>query len=144
MAGNPYLAGPLRTLARAALNGIVEHDAGNATVLHVLDNLPVGILVTDMAESPRILWANRVVCEACGWRLSELIGASPSIFHCAETDRGETRAFMDGLRRDGAAAMTVVNARKDGSTYRVRVSARRVDFEPPIRRSVFVSTADFL
>ena len=75
---------------------------------------------------PRIIYANPEAAASTGHSPSELIGKPVSIFHGPETDGAAFADFRAAVARDGAATIRALEYRKDGSTFWVDISNRRI------------------
>ncbi len=84
-----------------------------------------GLVVTNPEGS--ILWANRGFVELCGYPLDELVGRRPqALLHGPDTDAA-TAKQMGVYRRAGHGfEAEIVNYRKSGEPYRVRIQAEPI------------------
>jgi diguanylate cyclase (GGDEF)-like protein/PAS domain S-box-containing protein len=90
-----------------------------------LDLIAEGILITDAKPldgcGPEIIYANRAIEITTGYSVDELIGQTPRILQCAETDR----AALDRIRAALEAGMPIteklVNRKKNGEKYFVEI-----------------------
>ncbi len=85
-----------------------------------LETAAHAMLVTEAEldpPGPRILFANRALCDLTGYARDELIGASPRILQGPDTERDELDRLRTRLARgDGFFARTW-NYRRDGTPY---------------------------
>jgi len=79
---------------------------------------------------PVILYANPEVFASTGHVPDELVGKSVSTFHGPETDAAAFAEFRAAVLRDGAAKIRALEYRKDGSTFWVEISNRRIGDHP--------------
>ncbi|WP_109451002.1 ATP-binding protein [Azospirillum sp. TSH64] len=84
------------------------------------DHIDHAVIVTDCnldAPGPIILYVNRAFTTLTGYRADEAIGRSPRFLQCRRTDPAVSATIRRDLRQSGAARVSLVNRRKDGSDY---------------------------
>jgi diguanylate cyclase (GGDEF)-like protein/PAS domain S-box-containing protein len=79
---------------------------------------------------PRIIYANPEAHASTGHSPNDLVGKPVSIFHGPETDAAAFAAFRATVAREGAANIRSLEYRKDGSTFWVHISNRRIGEHP--------------
>lgn len=83
-----------------------------------LNHLTEGLLITESRNlsgaGPRILYVNSAIESMTGYSASELIGQTPRIFQCPETDRTALDRMRSALEDGRPVTEVLVNARKDG------------------------------
>jgi PAS domain S-box-containing protein len=84
-----------------------------------------GVLVTDArldGQGPRIVYANRGMCDLTGYEERELIGASPYMLHGRGTDVAALQALQEALARGETFRGEMLHYRKDGGELLVELS----------------------
>jgi PAS domain S-box-containing protein len=86
-----------------------------------LDLLAEGILIADAepldGAGPKIIYVNRAMETMTGYRSDELIGQTPRIMQCEETERPVLDRIGSALQAGMPITETLENAKKDGSKY---------------------------
>ncbi|MBY0526803.1 MAG: PAS domain S-box protein [Gemmataceae bacterium] len=85
-----------------------------------------GILITDAQldlPGPAILYANDCLLRMTGYAMEELVGQTPRIFQGPKTDRNVMQELKQQLGRGGSFTASVVNYRKDGSSFQMEIHA---------------------
>lgn len=89
--------------------------------LIVLENLQVGILVTDVnlkpPAGPRIIWANRAWVEMTGYDRGELSGKTPRMLQGPKSDRTVLRRLREDLEARRVFHGQTWNYRKSGEPF---------------------------
>jgi PAS domain S-box-containing protein len=89
--------------------------------LVVLENLRVGILVTDVdlesSDGPRIIYANRAWCEMTGYDRAEVAGQTPKILQGPKTDRSVVGRLREDLEARRTFHGQTWNYRKNGEPF---------------------------
>jgi len=87
----------------------------------VLDQTSDNVLVTNAdissPEGPKILFANRSLCELTGYTREELVGLTPRIFQGKDTDRRTLDRIRSSLLADHQVIAELLNYTKDGTPY---------------------------
>jgi PAS domain S-box-containing protein len=87
----------------------------------VLENLQVGILVTDVQlkgpEGPRIIYANRAWLKMTGYDRAELSGQTPRILQGPRSDRAVLRRLREDLEARRVFHGQTWNYRKGGEPF---------------------------
>ena len=84
-----------------------------------------GLVVTNPEGD--ILWANRGFENLCGYPLDELIGRRPrTLLHGPDTDEATARKMGAYMRAGSGFEAELVNYRKSGEPYRVRIQAEPI------------------
>ncbi|WP_455185026.1 PAS domain-containing sensor histidine kinase [Azospirillum palustre] len=84
------------------------------------DHMDHAVIVTDSqldVPGPTILYVNRAFTTLTGYRADEAIGRSPRFLQCRRTDSAVVATIRRDLQQGGAARVSLVNRRKDGSDY---------------------------
>ncbi len=91
-----------------------------------MDHLTDMVLVTEAellsSPGPRILFANRAMLEHTGYQLEELLGRTPRIFQCADTDRSELDRIRRALVNREPFKGTLLNQTREGKRYWVELN----------------------
>lgn len=89
--------------------------------LIVLENLRVGILVTDIElegeAGPRIIYANRTWCHMTGYDRNEVLGKTPRMLQGAKSDRAVLGRLREDLEARRVFHGQTWNYRKDGTPF---------------------------
>jgi PAS domain S-box-containing protein len=101
---------------------VIDLDEGlNWLPAFALDRISEFVIVTDAAldepVGPRIIFVNRAIMDATGYDEEELVGTSPRIFQGKETDPATLARVRAALSNGETVQESVLNYRKDGSTY---------------------------
>lgn len=73
------------------------------------------------APGPVIVHANPAALRQTGYRLEEVLGRSPRMFQGADTDPQAIATFHEALRHWQPVRQSVLNYRKDGSSFWVEI-----------------------
>lgn len=95
------------------------------------------IIITDSDlnyPGPRILFVNDSFCKITGYTREEVLGKSPRIFQGPSTDKNNSALIRKELQKGYPVKTTLVNYRKDGSEYVVKLKIQ------PIKNSQGVVT----
>lgn len=104
-----------------------------------LDLLAEGLLITDASHSdgigPTIVYVNSAIEQMTGYSAAELIGKTPRIFQCDETDRSALDRIRSALDMGQPIAEILVNAHKDGrrNLVEVKIVPERDDSDRVVR-----------
>lgn len=98
--------------------------------LHLLKSVVVNakdaILITEAEPinmpGPRIVYCNPAFSAATGFSLEDVIGQTPRILQCEESDRDTLRRLRESLQRWEPVEVELINARRDGSRFWVQMS----------------------
>jgi len=88
---------------------------------HIRDAVMVTTSQPIDPPGPVIIYANPAALEQTGYRLDEILGRSPRLFQGPDTDRAAIRTFRQAMEHWQPARQTVLNYRKDGSTFWVEI-----------------------
>lgn len=88
---------------------------------HVRDAVIVTTAEPVDAPGPVMIYANPAALRQTGYRLEEVLGRSPRIFHGPQTDPAALRIFHEALRHWQPVRQVVRNYRKDGSSFWVEI-----------------------
>ncbi|WP_250448329.1 PAS domain-containing protein, partial [Actinotalea sp. C106] len=92
--------------------------------LHATD---VAVMITDARTSGSpIVWVNEAFCRTTGYSAEEVLGRDPNLLHGPGTDRDAARSLGRAVREGRHATATVLNYRKDGTTFWNQVSVSPV------------------
>ncbi|WP_149204548.1 SpoIIE family protein phosphatase [Actinotalea subterranea] len=95
--------------------------------LHATD---VSFVITDAAEPGRgIVWVNDAFTRTTGYPLEEVLGRTPSMLHGPDTDRTATARLGAAVAEGRPGTATVLNYRRDGTTFWNQVSVSPVPDE---------------
>jgi len=95
------------------------HSLGQA-VNAVVDTMSDAVLITSApppGESPRIIGTNDAMSELTGYSYDEVIGKSPSMLQGDGTSEAARQRLRKAIEKREGTTETLVNYRKDGSTY---------------------------
>jgi PAS domain S-box-containing protein len=119
--GAPRL-GPDSVL-RGYLGSVIDISERRATEerLRLLESVVVnsceGVMVTDRNPDGTILYVNEAFLKMTGYSREQLEGASPSLLHGEETDRGEIARIQSSLMRNSAVQAELLCYRQDRSSF---------------------------
>nr|WP_274600133.1 chemotaxis protein CheB [Halorhodospira abdelmalekii] len=83
-----------------------------------LDSASEGMVLTDAtADDHPIIYCNRAFTELTGYTADEIYGENCRILQGPETDADAKVVLRDALQRQEAVEVTLINYRKDGSTF---------------------------
>jgi PAS domain S-box-containing protein len=119
--------------AVAALDELAAADSGSTVLddheralvwrVWVLDRAPVGITLSGPAyQDNPIRYANRTFREMVGYSLSELVGENPRLLQGPETESAPVDDLREALAIWEPVTVELRNYRRDGSSFRNRVS----------------------
>lgn len=101
----------------------MTHIESTRLVLHALDAVAEGILITGSAEDDcPIIYANAAIERLTGYRRPELLGKNCRILQGPETDMEEVRRLADAVRAGRPISTILLNYRRDGTTFWNQVS----------------------
>ncbi|MBO1753123.1 SpoIIE family protein phosphatase [Actinotalea sp. BY-33] len=84
-------------------------------------------MMTDArAVGSPIVWVNEAFCRITGYSAEEVLGRDPSLLHGPGTDRDAARTLGLAVQEGRHATATVLNYRKDGTTFWNQVSVSPV------------------
>lgn len=77
----------------------------------------VSFVITDAAHGGPIMWVNPAFERTTGWTLDEVRGRNPDLLHGPGTDPAASAELGRAVREGRGATVTVLNYRKDGTTF---------------------------
>lgn len=138
---------PHKRLSAAHIYGVQTHAAdlydslntdptpavgGSAVIerLRLLESVVVNakdaILITEAEPidlpGPRIVYCNPAFLTTTGFSLEEVMGKTPRILQCPETDRATLQQIRDALQRWDPVEVELINTRRDGTKFWVQLS----------------------
>lgn len=131
---SPYLLKEVRTLLQASLDAFGTNRQYHEIVIDFLGCIKLPVIITDTRRAelgPNIMFANEAFAAMCAWTREELIGGPVKRLHGPLTDLEIAGAFRRRLEEQDMAEMSIVNYRKTGEPYRVRVLASKLDKSLP-------------
>lgn len=92
----------------------------------VVVNAKDAILITEAEPidlpGPRIVYCNPAFLTTTGFSLDEVMGKTPRILQCPETDRQTLQKIRDALQRWDPVEVELINTRRDGTQFWVQLS----------------------
>ncbi|RYE72596.1 MAG: EAL domain-containing protein [Oxalobacteraceae bacterium] len=89
-------------------------------------NAKDAILITEAKPidlpGPRIVYCNPAFLSATGFSLEEVIGQTPRILQCEETNRETLQQLREALQQWTPIEVELINARRDGTRFWVQLS----------------------
>lgn len=123
------------TVRKAAELALRESESRTAAIFSAL---PTGVA---FARSRSILEVNAQFCEITGYSRAELMGASTRMLYANEAEFIRAGRVVYGqLKTQRIGRCEAVWKRKDGSLYRVSLSASKFDPKAPARGITFIVT----
>jgi diguanylate cyclase (GGDEF)-like protein/PAS domain S-box-containing protein len=138
---------PHKRLSAAQIYGLQTHAAdlsealrlnaanaphGSAAIerLRLLESVVVNakdaILITEAEPidlpGPRIVYCNPAFLTTTGFALDEVLGKTPRILQCEETDRQALQQIREALQRWDPVEVELINTRRDGTKFWVQLS----------------------
>ena len=115
---------------RLSLKGKVNFGAIAIERLRLLESVVVNakdaIIITEAEPidqpGPRIVYCNPAFLETTGFSVEEVIGKTPRILQCEESDRATLDKIRSALEKWEPVEVEVVNARRDGSRFWIQLS----------------------
>lgn len=111
------------------VDGIFGDGLGNS----LLDSISEAVIITEAEPfshpGPRILFANAAFTEMTGYTNHEVLGLSPRILQCEDTDPKDRAAIRRGLQKWKHVKKQLLNERKDGDRFIVELSISPVKDE---------------
>ncbi|MFA6285867.1 MAG: PAS domain-containing protein [Opitutaceae bacterium] len=99
--------------------------ATNDLLAMVAQLTPNSVVITD--PQSRILWVNASFTRLTGYELAEVQGHSPGhILQCAASDAAKAREMGNAIRNGKPFNTTILNQRKDGRCYWVRIDGQPI------------------
>jgi diguanylate cyclase (GGDEF)-like protein/PAS domain S-box-containing protein len=92
----------------------------------IVESTNEAVLVTDAGEGAAgrlIVYANPAFTRMSGWKLSELIGKSPSVLDGPKTDSGATAAMVDSLSHGSPAQTRIMSYARSGMPFWAEIRA---------------------
>ncbi|MBD8682793.1 putative bifunctional diguanylate cyclase/phosphodiesterase [Pseudomonas sp. CFBP 13719] len=93
-----------------------------SVVVHAKD----AILITEAEPidqpGPRIVYCNPAFLATTGFSLQEIVGKTPRILQCEETDRGTLDQIRSALSKWQPIEVELINTRRDGTRFWVQLS----------------------
>ncbi|MEB2870245.1 sensor domain-containing protein [Pseudomonas rhizosphaerae] len=93
-----------------------------SVVVHAKD----AILITEAEPidlpGPRIVYCNPAFLETTGFSLEEIVGKTPRILQCEETDRSTLDQIRSALSKWQPVEVELINTRRDGTRFWVQLS----------------------
>lgn len=90
-----------------------------------LNHVSDGIMITEASlrgpGDPKIIYVNRAIELMTGYRADELVGHTPRVLQCPETDRDALDRIRIALEAGRPITESVMNARKDGARHLVEL-----------------------
>lgn len=110
----------------------ISAASGSAAIerLRLLESVVVNakdaILITEAEPidlpGPRIVYCNPAFLATTGFSLEEVIGKTPRILQCEDTDRATLQRIRDALQRWEPVEVELINTRRDGTKFWVQLS----------------------
>jgi diguanylate cyclase (GGDEF)-like protein/PAS domain S-box-containing protein len=97
------------------------------------------LITTASVKDPRILYANPAFCEMSGYDIDEIVNQSPRMFKGLKTKKQTSEKLKQALSSGGRFYGSVVNYRKDGSSYNVELKIHPIKGDDG-KPSYYVST----
>lgn len=91
---------------------------------HALSHLSEGVLISEVKldlPGPRIIFANKAICEMTGYREEELLGSTPRMLQGKRTDQMTLKRIRDDLLEGRSTSAELINYRKDGQAYHTEI-----------------------
>lgn len=135
---SPYLLREVRTLLQASLDVFGTSRQYHEIVLDFLGCISLPVVITDTRRAdlgPNIMFANESFADMCAYTRDELVGGSIKRLHGPRTDLDMAGTFRRSLEERGTAEMSIINYRKTGEPYRVRVLGSKLDANMPESRN---------
>ena len=93
-----------------------------SVVVHAKDAILITQAEPINQPGPKIVYCNPAFLAATGFDASEVIGMTPRILHCDETNRATLDVIRAALESWQPVEVELINARKDGSRFWVQLS----------------------
>ncbi|NBC34514.1 MAG: PAS domain-containing protein [Alphaproteobacteria bacterium] len=141
---SPYLLREIRTLLEASLDVFGTNRQYHEIILDYFDALRLPVLITDTRRAdlgPNIMFANEAFAAMCAYPRDELVGGPVKRLQGPDTDLTESGTFRRRLEDRGSAEMSIINYRKTGEPYRVRVLGSKLSSRVPQARSFRIAFA---
>lgn len=103
----------------------LDQNSSNKILEALGDIFPGIIAITD--ENVKVLWANKAFVELTGYTFDEMVGKKPGeILQGPQTDKDTIIYMAESIKKKQPFSADVLNYRKDGSTYWVRLFSQPV------------------
>lgn len=91
-----------------------------SVVINTLD----GVMITDAdnENGTSIIYVNRAILNISGYRRSELIGRSPTIFHAKNFDQPGLKILGEALKKETSCRVELANYTKSGMEYHICIT----------------------